>query len=235
MKAGIESRRFRAEETIEPHQSGSWGSSLIKIFDGPAQVGEYKRNHPGWAKTTFEPFELGSEWYALYSRDYTSTRVMKLPDCADLGGEEPAAGGFCPVEFYVPRYKKVVCKDPTGREREDWWFETDAEGHSGQEADQYGYHRTFGPWLSLTTGFVAGCVWGDDSTWKLEVIDLSRAAEGVISRSDRFGHLQLANGTSLADSIRLDRYMPHWELRATVIRQERRDVATGQLIDPYNE
>ncbi|MGK9231600.1 hypothetical protein KXS07_08210 [Inquilinus limosus] len=208
---------------------------MIKIFDGSNQIGEYKRNHPGYAEATFEPFELGSEWYALYSRDYTSTRVMKLPDCTDLGGEDPDPGGFCPVELYVPRYKKVVRKDPTGREEETWWFESDAEGHSRQETDRYGCSWIFGPWQSLTTGFVAGCVWGDDSTWKLEVIDLSRAAEGVISRSARFGHVQLAKGMSLADSIRLDRYMPHWELRATIVRQERRDVATGQLIDPYDE
>lgn len=235
MKVGLESRRFRAEAIEQERGGNSWGSSLVKIFDGACQIGEYRRNYPAFAESTFEPFQLGSEWYALYSRDYTSTRVMKLPDCTDLGGEAPDAGGFCPVELYVPRYKKVIVKDPTGREEEKWWFETEADGHTGQQTDQYGYHRTFGPWLSLTTGFVAGCVWGDDSTWKLEVIDLSRAAEGIITRSDRFGHVQLAHGISLADSIRLDRHMPHWELRATVIRQERRDVATGQLIDPYDE
>jgi len=235
MKAGIGSRRFRVEVIERPRHSPSWSHSLVKILDGDDQIGEYTRNYPGFGETTFEPFEIGSEWYALYSRDYTATRVMKLPDCLDLGGEEPDAGGFCPVEFYVPRYKKVIVKDRNGRQDEEWRFESDADRHSGQQADQYGYQRTFGPWLSLTTGFVAGCVWGDDSTWKLEVIDLSRAAEGIVSRSDRFGHVQLAHGISLADSIHLDRYMPHGELRATVIRQERRDVATGRLIDPYDE
>ena len=28
-------------------------------------------------------------------------------------------------------------------------------------------------------GFVAGCVWGDDSSWKIEYLDLSKADEGI--------------------------------------------------------
>jgi hypothetical protein len=40
---------------------------------------------------------------------------------------------------------------------------------------------------------------------------------------------------SLPDALRFDRHLPHWELRATIVRQERRDVASGQLIDPYDE
>jgi hypothetical protein len=40
---------------------------------------------------------------------------------------------------------------------------------------------------------------------------------------------------SLAESIYFDRHMPYWELRATIIRRERRDVATGALIAPYDE
>lgn len=161
---------------------------------------------------------------------------MSLPDCRDIGGEESSPHGFCPVEFFVPRYKKVsVIERTTGNEREDWWFETKAEGHNGFEIGSYGHDFSFGPWLSLETGFVAGCHWGDDVTWKLEVIDLSRAAEGIITRSPRFGHVQLVKGMTLAEAVTLDRYLPYWELRATIIRQERHDVATGELVDPYDE
>lgn len=92
---------------------------------------------------------------------------------------------------------------------------------------------SYGPWCSLDVGFVAGCVWGDDSSWKLEVFDLQRAAEGVISRSARFGYLELANKMPLAEAVLLDSFPPHWDLRATIIREERRDVRTGALIDPY--
>jgi hypothetical protein len=228
--------RFHAQAIVEPRSSGKWGSSLIKIFDGDVQIGEYKRNYPSFAEATFEPFELNRQWYALYSPNYTATRILSLPDCLDVGGEEPSSGGFCPVEFYVPRYKKVLRKSSqTGEERDDWWFTPQAENHSGKEVADNGDELTFSPWLSLTTGFVAGCIWGDDTSWKLQVIDLSRAAEGIITRSARFGHFELADGLSLRESIKLDRFMPEWELRATVIRRERRDVATGQFIDPYDE
>lgn len=233
MKAGLRARRFSAQAVVDPHQAGGWGSALVKIFDGDVQIGEYRRNHPGWAKETFEPFEVDGAWFALYSPDYTSTRVMSLPDCSDLGGEEPASHGFCPVEFYIPRYKKVTLKDRSNnKESEDWWFEAKAE-QQASDADDRLYDLAFSPWFSLDTGFVAGCLWGDDSSWKLQVIDLSKAAEGIITRSARFGHLELAHGMSLADSLRFERFMPHWELRVTVIRQECRDVASGQLIDPY--
>jgi hypothetical protein len=66
------------------------------------------------------------------------------------------------------------------------------------------------------------------------VIDLSRAAEGIIVREARFGYFELGK-MPLAEAIRLDRHLPDWDLRATIIRQERRDVRTGKLIHPYDE
>ena len=201
MKAGLDARRFRVHAVAKPHKGKTWGSSRVTIFDGENEVGEYERNYPSFSEQTFEPFELDGKWYALYSRDYTSTRVMRLPDCLDLGGEERAAAGFCPVEFYVPRFKKVIYRNiKTGLEDEVWWFEAAAEGHSGRETTYHGFDLTVGPWLSLSTGFVAGYLRGDDSSWKLEAIDLSRAAEGVIVRSARFGHFQLARGVACPTS-----------------------------------
>jgi hypothetical protein len=229
-------RRFHAKATPLPSpKPNGWAYSRIAIFDGDAEIGSYTRNYPAFGEPTFEPFELGGTWYALYAPDYTSTRIMRLPDCQHLGGEEAAAHGFCPVEFFVPRYRTVVRTDrETGRESEEWWFESQGEERPGDDSTVRLYDLAYGPWLSLDIGFVAGCHWGDDNTWKLEVIDLSRAAEGIVSRSARFGHLQLGE-MPLVDAIHLDRHMPHWELRATIIRQERRDVRTGVLIDPYDE
>ncbi|MET2825488.1 hypothetical protein [Mesorhizobium shangrilense] len=215
---------------------GFWGQATVNIFEGDTQIGAYARNYPSFGEETFEPFELDGAWYALYSSDYTATRVMSLPDCRDIGGEEPASDGFCPVELYVPRYRKVTRTDrASGEERVDWRFEDRAETFTVPEDNAYSYGWTIGPWLSLTTGFVAGCIWGDDSTWKVQLFDLSEAAKGKIVRTGRFGHIELADGLSLAESIRLDRSALGLELRATVIRRERRDVATGRLIDPYDE
>ncbi|WP_095200558.1 hypothetical protein [Mesorhizobium carmichaelinearum] len=236
MKAELSARRFRVEVIEEQPRSGFVGEVTVNIFDGDSWVGAYRRNYPSFGEETFEPFEIDGAWYALYSSDYTATRVMSLPDCRDLGGEEPASDGFCPVELYVPRYRKVMyTQRATGEQKEKWVFEARAETYKLQEDNAYDYGWSIGPWLSLSTGFVAGCIWGDDSTWKVQVFDLSEAAKGKIVRTERFGHLELAEGISLADSLDFDRHMPHWELRATVIRRERRDVATGKLIDPYDE
>jgi len=159
---------------------------------------------------------------------------MSLPSCQDLGGEEGHAAGFCPVELYVPRYRKVLMSHQDQPETESWRFESEGEENNDPKASSRGYNFTYGPWLSLDIGFVAGCLWGDDSTWKLQVFDLSRAAEGILVRSERFGHLQLGT-MPLASAVRLDHYPGFYELRATIIRQERRDVRTGELIDPYDE
>jgi hypothetical protein len=44
---------------------------------------------------------------ALYSPSYTATRILALPECVDLGGEEPGNYGFCPVELFVPTYAEI--------------------------------------------------------------------------------------------------------------------------------
>jgi hypothetical protein len=210
-------------------------SSLVTIFDGDIEIGSYKRTYPSFSETTFEPFELGGEWYALYSPDYMLTRIMKLPECRDIGGEDHHSNGFCPVELFVPRYRKVTMTELlSGHATESLWFESNGEERpeSASHASRFNFSR--GPWRSLDIGFVAGCHWGDDSSWKLEVFDLSRAAEGILSRSARYGHLQLGT-MPLADAVKLDSFLPHYELRATIIQRQRWDVRTGALIDPSDE
>ena len=226
--------RFWVNAAPVASKDGSvWPTSLVTVFDGDEQIGTYERNHPGWAEETFAPFQWNDEWFALYAPDYTATRVMSLPDCRDLGGEPQSSGGFCPVEFYVPRYRETVTKNlKTGQCFDSWRF---ANGPSALDVVTEGYEVTFGPWVTFPTGFIAGCIWGDDSSWKLECVDLALAAEGKIIRSARFGHVQLAHGKSLAQSMQFDHHPPYWDLRMTLIRQERRDVATGALIDPYDE
>lgn len=141
---------------------GCWNHTRVGVFDGDTQVGEYLRNYPSFAAATFAPFERDGKWYALYSRHYTGTRVMSLPDCTDLGGEEPDGFGFCPAELYVPeligqrldpadpappvanhdadRWAKKVPLDG-GRWR--YYWPTDPEGHAHlREAYQAEYERS---------------------------------------------------------------------------------------------
>ena len=149
---------------------GRLGKSHVRIFlvkdTQKIQIGEYVRNYPSFGLETFLPFSRNDRDYALFSPDYTCTRVMELPSCTDIGGEEPSSGGFCPVEYCVPQ---IVISDAEKRESE--------------------------------IGFVAGCTWGDDSSWKVECFDLSEVQRGIIKRDARFGYLELPDGVSLEKAI----------------------------------
>jgi hypothetical protein len=207
------------------------GTSLIRIFQDDKQIGEYERLLPGGGVETFEPFEKGGRWYALYSADYTCTRVMSLPDCRDLGGEEPSSEGFCPVELWVPRYREVSTIDhDSGSETTSWSIEAEAEGFGEVYAGNKRFESRAGSWRSLDTAFVAGCVWGDDSYWKLEVFDLSEADQGKILRHDRFGYLPLG-ATPLVEAVSLIKWADQ-PLQARIIEVRGWNVADGALVDP---
>jgi hypothetical protein len=103
---------FSVDVEVIDHGPGVWKTAGVDIFeeiDGTArQIGSYERNHAGWCDSTFAPFVLDGRWYALYSPEYTATRIMELPSCRDLGGEENRSNGFCPVDYYVPHDHPAV-------------------------------------------------------------------------------------------------------------------------------
>lgn len=148
----------------------SWDNYKVGVFTNingqEKQIGEYDRNYG--LMSTFYPFKQNDKWYALYSKDYTATRVMSLPDCKDLCGEEEDAFGFCPVEYYIP------CQN----------------GHSDDPSSYGNWEVNVGK-LAGTFGFVAGCIWGDDSSWKVQYLDLSKITEGKLINEPRFGYLEL--------------------------------------------
>jgi len=120
---------------------------------------------------TFEPFRQGSRELALISRSYTQTAVLDLAS-GEVIAEEPAdSGGFCPVGFYVP----------------DWWDLHNASVFPGSEHWRADYE-----WPTGDFGFVWGCEWGDDSSWKVQYLDLSDVQRGVVRRDERFGYVELA-------------------------------------------
>lgn len=51
-------------------------------------------------------------------------------------------------------------------------------------------------------GFVAGCIWGDDSSWKVEVLNLSELEKGIIKRDDPFDYAPLPPKMKLRDAIK---------------------------------
>lgn len=197
---------------IEKRNKG-WGGVTVGIFDGEVQIGQYDRNYQSFGERTFFPFRHSNgNWYALYSSNYTNTRIMSLPDCKDMGGEEPVSEGFCPVAYFVPSYK--IWNVPGQSEEEmrgnnipecNWkWV--------GQDR-QYAMHDTLEKLLAikepdysediyynLDLGFVAGCHWGDDTSWKIQQLDLTRANEGILVR-DEFDYIEAASFGQLSDII----------------------------------
>jgi hypothetical protein len=85
------------------------------------------------------------------------------------------------------------------------------------------------PRLYYSFGFVAGCVWGDDTTWKIQYLDLSDVRKGVIRRDDRFGYIELPDKIRLRDAIDMCDYGydgEFSEIRITVLKTF--DVPTGE-------
>lgn len=223
-------------DNIKP--GNAWGTLKVGVFNGDTQIGEYARNYP-CLLTTFFPFKSGDRWLALYSRHYTATRVMSLPDCTDLGGEEPDAHGFCPMEYLVPQLcgevldpadpqpmvanhdaDRWALKVPLGSSHTRYYW-PDADDHPSPDptlkaaylAEKAKSHKLSDEWRERNPivtrfapyGLVGGCVWGDDSSVKVQFLDLSRAAEGVLVRDDRFGYLELPAGVGLAAACDFDR------------------------------
>lgn len=178
---------------------GLWASSKVSIFRDDVLIGKYLRNYPRNAQTTFYPFNVNDEWYALYSPHYTCTRVLKLFDnkIEDWCGEEPSSSGFCPVEFYVPSQHEY--KDPDSTEFGK--YKTDCIGDYPTVAD---FHKDTDGVLatnSLMFGFLSGCKWGDDHSFKLRYVDLSKVSDRIITIEERFGYAELPQRMSLRESI----------------------------------
>lgn len=220
-------------ETVS--KDGCWNQLRMGIYLGDQLIGEYLRNYSSFGEATFHPFQQDGQWYALYSKDYTATRLMKLPECIDIGGEDPQSNGFCPVEYHIPQLcgHTLNPDDPkpvvANHDSEKWAYKVPSEGggtryywpddkdhpYPDEErkvaylAEKERSHATADAWSDrhpFTTeyarwGFVAGCYWGDDSSWKVQFLDLSRAKEGIITRDERFGYIWLPRGVSLKDAI----------------------------------
>jgi hypothetical protein len=82
-------------------------------------------------------------------------------------------------------------------------------------------------------GFVAGCIWGDDSSWKIQYLDLSNASTGIVVRKEMFGYVAMPSKTlRLKDCVSLDGYSrqyPHARLTVSLPY----DLEKGTMVDPF--
>ena len=169
-------------------KENTWSYTLVEIFDKDQdniKIGEYIRNYSGLAESTFYPFKSKSgEWYALYSERYTVVSVMRLPACEKIASTEDGAYAFCPAEIWVPSiaWSSYFRNGENGEERH---FSYEIE--DGDHPDDY----TMKKWHHLDVGFCCGCVWGDDSSWKIQLLDLRKIEEGIIINKPSFGYIEV--------------------------------------------
>ncbi len=175
----------------KPNQSG-WDSTIVEVFRRSSdshnleKICDYERNYA--MLQTFEPFRQGSREFALISRDYTETAVLDLVSGSVVAeetddGDGATGAGFCPVGFYVP----------------DWWDVNDGSVIPGSERWNADHE-----WPTGDFGFVWGCYWGDDTSWKVQYLDLSHVQQGVVRREERFGYLELATSGFNSPCVTLD-------------------------------
>lgn len=188
---------------------GAWNIREVEVL-GPTGdvVGTYTYNYS--MTPPFCPFEYKGEWYALYAKDYTATRIMNLPSCEDVWGQDRNTAGFCPVEFFVPASQETLYGDNRegkfrGSSNSD--FEEFQMAGPSERLLETGEPRwVVQPVKYADYGFMCGCVWGDDSSWKIRFIDLAKLDEGVVTIDDRFGYVEMNPKLSLRDSVQI--YFP---------------------------
>lgn len=174
--------RFCARVTAEEGRVGRIHVEVLeRTSQGLVERARYTRNHAMFA--TFEPFRQRGRDFALVSRDYGKSAVLDLATGEIIAEQPDAKGSFCPVGFYVP----------------DWWDLHDGSILPGSPSWSTDYELPQGNF-----GFVWGCLWGDDSSWKVQWLDLSRVAEGVLVREERFGYVELSTRDWSSPALSLD-------------------------------
>lgn len=194
----------------DPIQEGAWGQLKCRIIQvtesgEKTQVGKFLRNYAS-LYNTWEPFEQNGQEYALCSPDYMATSVMKLPECKVIAVDwEPGDEydkHFCPSGFYVPQYMR------------DYFGDNEPEEIPEEVRGRF--------------GIVCGCRWGDDTSWKVESLDLSNIERGELKRSNRFGYVELPGpGEDLRRHTRVTDYDSGY-LSVTIDVATRHNVYLGE-------
>jgi hypothetical protein len=202
--------RFMVEVTEIETGPGALNTLRIDVKnENNINVATYSRNYPAMYRT-FEPFHQSGKMFALISSDYTCTSVLDLQTGEVIASEEPSSMGFCPVGFYVP----------------DWWDINDDSILPGSNRWSPDNELPKGDF-----GFVWGCVWGDDSSWKIQYLDLSLIQSGQIKREERFGYLKLASHSKLDAKEFINCYFVDGKCKITFAVEQTYDLETGELID----
>jgi hypothetical protein len=106
---------------------------------------------------------------------------------------------------------------------------------SGEDLIESDFCKPVSPVLYYPFGFVAGCIWGDDSSWKIQYLDLNDAEKGVVRRDERFGYIKLPDGITLEQAIDMADYnddpSEEWSHHIIIGVQMKFDLRDGKVVD----
>jgi hypothetical protein len=154
---------------------------------------------------------------------------MKLHEdrIEDWCGEDPKGNGFCPVEYYIPTYIQskdsyIIKEEKT--EYDNYFVDCD---YSNEEFEIEFNSPNFISLNNCNFGFLCGCIWGDDTSWKLRHIDLLKVPGKILEITDKFGYCQLPSDLTLKQCIHMNSWEPdnNW-IRIT--RAEFFNLKTGE-------
>ena len=158
---------------------GKWQSNLCEVLNEKGEkLGSYIRYYDSFSKNTFAPFEYNGKEYALISSDYQTISVITLPDCKIYELKEECKKQlfhFCPVSIYIPKIIFYRYKENIGKDKNDFGYAKTYKEEKTEIKEKWDYKIK-----SSLLGFVLGCMWGDDSSMKMNLIDLSKIEEGEV-------------------------------------------------------
>lgn len=219
--------------------SGHWKSTLCHIFCDEVEIGSYLYRYYNSAEKIFQPFNINGKDYAIISTDYTTVSFITLPDCTPVvltDESKENLSDHCPVECWIPRYKEIrteyeaemILGHPSGVKDFYVYFD-DSEIREPKDPESFElpiHYHDF--------GFVAGCVWGDDSgNWKVNFLDLSGIEKGEVfytSEGKReWTYKQLPSNLTMKQAIKIDRWSADERYRIEWAVPEYYDLENGKL------
>jgi hypothetical protein len=206
-----------------PHYTST---RVMEIFPGQGwkDIGGEDKDSNGFCPTEFYIPELRE----YVSEEFHCGPTRKIKDWSKLMDYFPPGSRF--VDRGKSKGRQMLHYPDGSRIRA---YTEDLKGKSWDHKWVYGPEREFESGFMLHPpkhAFVSGCYWGDDSSWKIQYLDVSRIDEGIIKRDERFGYIVLPENLSLKNAIQIED-MDENDGRINISIQLNWDLETGALMD----
>lgn len=147
---------------------GGWNYSMYEVFKDNLPIGKLYRNYRK-NKKIFQPLLIENKWHFLFSESYTQMSIYN----ENLEKINNTKSQFCPIDVYVPRFKinSITCE----------YIADNDEMYDVTPIEEEPFYTNF--------AFISGCYWGDDTSMKIRVIDLSNI-ENEFDDVEEYGYIE---------------------------------------------